>query len=313
MSPIKHQTGREQPESATTSGGSSMEPAMPDKKEKRFQTAFGCSREGLGNRFVYVVISPRARGLSIGINMNPGKDCNFDCAYCEVNRCQRSSEESLDVDIMCVELQKTLELVRSGTIHQQSLFRIAPPGLLKLRHVALSGDGEPTLCPNFSKAVQTVAHIRARSGSFFKMVLITNASGLDSPEVQNGLRYFTRDDEIWAKLDAGSQEYYEKVNQSKVPLEKVLANILFQARQRPLIIQSLFPAINGQAPSPVEIAQYAERLKELKTAGACIPLVQIYSATRPTPHSECGHLPLKILSGIAQTVRETAGLRAEVF
>ena len=52
---------------------------------------------------------------------------------------------------------------------------------------------------------------------------------------------------------------------------------------------------------------------ELKQAGAQIALVQIYSATRPTLHSECGHLPLKVLSNIVHTVRQTTGLKAEVF
>ena len=56
-----------------------------------------------------------------------------------------------------------------------------------------------------------------------------------------------------------------------------------------------------------------DEIKELKAAGADIPLVQIYSATRPMFHAECGHLPLKTLSHIAQTVRHVSGLRAEVF
>jgi len=51
----------------------------------------------------------------------------------------------------------------------------------------------------------------------------------------------------------------------------------------------------------------------LKDAGAQIPLVQIHSATRPTQHSECGHLPLNALSRIARQVREVTGLRAEGF
>ena len=55
------------------------------------------------------------------------------------------------------------------------------------------------------------------------------------------------------------------------------------------------------------------RLKELKAGGAQISLVQIYSAARPGVHAEWGHLPLRVLSQIAQTVRQTAGLRAEVF
>ncbi|HEX5397945.1 MAG TPA: hypothetical protein VFY06_02745, partial [Verrucomicrobiae bacterium] len=62
-----------------------------------------------------------------------------------------------------------------------------------------------------------------------------------------------------------------------------------------------------------EIEQYAHRLKELKSDGAQISLVQIYSANRPMSHAECGHLPLKTLSHIAQIVRQVAGLKAEVF
>ncbi|MFO1487656.1 MAG: hypothetical protein U1F65_04180 [Verrucomicrobiota bacterium] len=122
-----------------------------------------------------------------------------------------------------------------------------------------------------------------------------------------------KSDEIWAKLDGGTQAYLDKVYRVNFPLEKILGNILHVARQRPVIIQSLFPAINGQEPPHDEIEQYALRLKELKADGAQIPLVQIYSATRPTPNSGCGHLPLKTLSRIAQTVRQVAGLKAEVF
>jgi hypothetical protein len=103
------------------------------------------------------------------------------------------------------------------------------------------------------------------------------------------------------------------VDRPNAHLEKILANILMVARQRPVVIQSLFPAINGEEPPLEEIEQYAQRLNELKLRGAQIPLVQIYSATRPTPHSGCSHLPLKSLSRIAQTVRQIAGLKAEVF
>jgi len=180
--------------------------------------------------------------------------------------------------------------------------------------VTLSGDGEPTFSLNFVATVQSIVHVRASGGfPFFKLVLITNATGLDQPQVREGLKYLTRSDEIWAKLDGGTQAYLEKVDKIKMPLEKILANILFLARQRPVIIQSLFPSINGEEPAPEEIEQFALRLKELKEGGAQIPLVQIYSATRPTPNSNCGHLPLKTLSRIAQTVRQVAGLKAEVF
>ena len=277
-------------------------------------TASGYPRDFLDNRFVYTVISPRARGLSVGVNFNPDKHCNFDCAYCEVNRAEPSPESKLDVPVMLAELEHALELVHSGRIRERSRYAALDDKLVALRHVALSGDGEPTLCPNFIEAVEAVIHLRARGRfPFFKLVLLTNASGLGRPDVQQGLSLFTSRDEVWAKLDAGTQEYMNRVNKPDCGIEEILANILSLARRRPVIIQSLFPAIAGQGPPPSEIEAFAQRLKELKDAGAEIPLVQIYSATRPTPHSECGHLPLRTLSTIARRVREVAGLNAEVF
>lgn len=277
-------------------------------------TAFGCTRDFLNHRFVYTVISPRARGLSVGVNMNPDQRCNFDCVYCEVDRRKPAREVRLDVPVMMAELERTLELVKSGGLQERPCYRSAPLELLELRHVTLSGDGEPTLCPNFAEAVEGVIHLRARGRfPFFKLVLITNASGLDRPEVAEGLALFTPRDEVWAKLEAGTQAYMNRVNRPEGSMETVLGKILLLARQRPVIIQSLFPSINGEAPPASEIEAYVQRLDALKKSGAQIPLVQIYSATRPTPHSECGHLPLRTLSHIAQRVREATGLKAEVF
>jgi wyosine [tRNA(Phe)-imidazoG37] synthetase (radical SAM superfamily) len=260
------------------------------------------------------VVSARARGLSVGVNLCPDKNCNFKCVYCEVHRNGAPPDNQLDVEAMAAELRKTLAFVRGGRLRERPWYRNLPDELLQLRHVALSGDGEPTLSPRFAEALQAVVHVRALSGfPFFKLVLLTNATGLDQPHVQHGLKHLTRSDEVWAKLDGGTQAYVNKVNRPGVPLEKILSNILMLGRQRPVVIQSLFPAINGEEPPLEEIEQYAHRLLELKNSGVQISLVQIYSATRPSPNSESGHLPLKVLSRIAQTVRQATGLPAEVF
>jgi wyosine [tRNA(Phe)-imidazoG37] synthetase (radical SAM superfamily) len=277
-------------------------------------TAFGCPRNFLDNRFVYTVLSARARGLAIGINMNPDRLCNFDCIYCEVNRNLPATEQELNVAVMAEELDKTLLLVRSGKIREHAAYRELSDELLQLRHVALSGDGEPTLCPNFAEAVQVVVHVRARSPhAFFKLALITNGTGLDLRPVQESLQYFTPDDEIWIKLDGGTQDYMDRVNRSEVPLEKVISNILLVARQRPVVIQSLFPMAFGEEPPPQEIDEYIYRLNDLKNGGAQISLVQIYSATRPIAHPDCGHMPLKKLSRISHRIKVETGLKAEVF
>jgi wyosine [tRNA(Phe)-imidazoG37] synthetase (radical SAM superfamily) len=287
---------------------------MPDKTIKASKGPFGRPPEFLGNRFVYAVISQRARGLSIGINLNPDKCCNFDCAYCEVNRDIAGRDPRVELDVLASELENLLSLTFGQRLREFPYFQTVPQELLTLKGVALSGEGEPTLSPQFGEIVREVVHIRSgRRFPFFKLVLITNSVGLELPEVRQGLKLLTSRDEIWAKLDAGTQQYMDRVNRSSMSLKKVLANILHIGRERPIIIQSLFPLLKAQEPPPEEIEYYVGHLQKLKSDGAQIALVQVYSAHRPSHHPECGHLPLKSLSRIAQRVREATGIPAEVF
>src|SRR4051794_18845646 len=78
------------------------------KRSKTGPTPLGRPPELLGNRFVYAVISQRAHGLSIGINMNPDKRCNFDCPYCEVNRNLTARDSMVDLDVLAGELENLL-------------------------------------------------------------------------------------------------------------------------------------------------------------------------------------------------------------
>jgi hypothetical protein len=86
----------------------------PSPKPCGPETAFGCPRDFLNDRFVYVVISPRARGLSVGVNMNPDNQCNFDCAYREVDRINRPqmSLEKILANILLL-ARKRLVVIRS--------------------------------------------------------------------------------------------------------------------------------------------------------------------------------------------------------
>jgi wyosine [tRNA(Phe)-imidazoG37] synthetase (radical SAM superfamily) len=290
------------------------QPIIPLPQAVLTETAFGCPREFLAHHFVYVVLSPRARGLSVGVNMNPDQRCNFDCLYCEVERVNPPQEKLLNVDVMVEELRTALDLVNSGKISERPQFKNVPPELLKLRQISLSGDGEPTLAENFLEVVQAVVHVRALGiVPTFKLVLVTNGSGLDREQVREAIKFFNRSDEIWIKLDAGTQAYANKINRSNVTLEQVLKNILQVGKERPVVIQSLFPLYNGAGPAWDEIESYAARLEELKAAGANISLVQIYSANRPSHTPLCDHLPLRTLSKIAQHVRQRTGLNVEVF
>lgn len=276
--------------------------------------ATGCPRAYLGHEFVYIYVAARSRGLAIGINLNPDAACNFDCVYCDVDRRRAPSKPAFNADRMAVELRETLEFVEKGGLAGLSCYKALPKDLQALQFVAFSGDGEPTLCPEFVQAVEAAVHIRAQQRlPFFKIVLMTNGALLDTPLVREGLGYFTLRDELWIKLDAGTQSWMDRVAGPGLSLEKVLANIQLIGRERPVILQSLFPAIDGKEPPPEEIVQYIERLKELKAAGTRIDLVQIYSARRPAARPGCGHLSLRSLSDIARSVRLNTGLAVEVF
>lgn len=277
-------------------------------------TAFGWPRDFLGNRFIYAVISQRAHGLSIGVNLNPAKYCNFDCVYCEVERGKPRQEQPVDINVMAGELAAMLELAGQNKLRDQPRFRKIPTELLRLKEVALSGDGEPTLCPNFDRAVEAVLRVRSQQPQFFKIVLISNTAGLFLPHVQAGWQQLTLEDEIWLKLDAGTQKYMDRVNRpDHMTLQNVMANILQIGQLRPIVIQSLFPLLDGDEPEPEEIDCYIHRLQELMAGGTQISLVQIYSAHRPAQNPNCRHLPLGSLSAIARRVREQTRLRAEVF
>src|SRR5436190_11875706 len=134
---------------------------------KTAAASFSYPRDFLGNRFVYLTVSPRARGLSIGVNLNPDRHCNFDCVYCEVDRRSPVLAGALDLKVLAEELESALGLVTSGDLRAQPPYSQMPSELLQLRHVAISGDGEPTLCPCFRAAVETVVHVRATSGGLF--------------------------------------------------------------------------------------------------------------------------------------------------
>ncbi len=288
--------------------------ASPVLQVPRAKSPFDQPRQYLQNEYVYLIMSYRARGLAVGVNVNPDKLCNFDCVYCEVDRRVKGGRSVINIETLIYELNQTLQSIYDGELRQLPTFKDLPEELLELKHVALSGDGEPTLCPQFAEIVESIVHLRALGQfPFFKITLVTNSSGLDLPWVQTGLKLLTDNDEVWAKLDAGTQEFMNRINRPKVSIEKILSNIKLVGRKRPIVIQSLFPSIRDEYPPDEEIEHYARRLLDLKLSGVQISYVQIHSARRPVTNPECGHLPLKVLSKIAKTVREITDLRVEVY
>src|ERR1700754_887378 len=170
-------------------------------------------------RFVYPVLSRRSRGISIGVNLNPDKVCNFDCIYCQVDRRSQSETRFVATDALIQELRDTLELVTSGAICETERFRDVPLQLRRLNDIAFSGDGEPTTYKNFDEIIAAAAEVKRRHRlDDVKMVLITNASMFHRPAVVRGLEVLDAGNgEIWAKLEAGTEPYYKLVGRTTIP------------------------------------------------------------------------------------------------
>jgi wyosine [tRNA(Phe)-imidazoG37] synthetase (radical SAM superfamily) len=262
-------------------------------------------RELDGNRYVYAVLSRRSAGISIGINLNPDKVCNFDCVYCQVDRTTPGQYFKINLKVLEQELRDILARAKSGDLFELPPFSGVPKPLRQVQDIAFSGDGEPTVSPHFKEAVELAIRIRAEAGlERVKIVIITNASMFHRTKIKEALGLLGRHKgEIWAKLDAGTEGYYRLVDLTTVRFQRVLDNIAEVARIRPIVIQSLFMRVHGTAPSKCEIMAYCNRLREIVAMGGEINVVQVCTVARPPAHPYVSTLSNAEVDGITEAVR----------
>ena len=273
------------------------------------------SRQFAANRFVYPVVSRRSGGLSIGVNLNPDKICNFDCIYCQVDRTRHSETQFVEMPQLLAELDAMLAWCLSGEVFRSEAFRTTPPALQRVNDIAFSGDGEPTTYRNFDDIVAACADLKQRhAAADVKMVLITNASMFHRPAVQRGLAILdAHQGEIWAKLEAGTPDYFQRVDRTTIPFRRILDNITAAAQVRPLVIQSLWMRIQDEAPPAAELEAFCDRLLEILAAGGRIRRVQVYTVARPPAESFVAALSDAEVDAIAQLVQRRTGLEVKAY
>jgi wyosine [tRNA(Phe)-imidazoG37] synthetase (radical SAM superfamily) len=274
--------------------------------EQKILTIHDHRRELDENRYVYAVLSRRSGGVSIGINLNPDKVCNFDCIYCQVDRTTPGRYRRVDLTVLERELRDILGKARSGGLLTHPPFSAIPPPLRQVKDIALSGDGEPTTYPRFKEVVELAIRAKEEAGlGHLRIVVITNATMFHRPKVRETLALLDRHNgEIWAKLDAGTEEYYHLVDVTTTPFQQVLDNILEAARHRPIVIQSIFMNVRGAPPDEQEIRAYCNRLREIVVKGGKISLVQVYTVARRPAQDYVTPLSNAEVDAIAEAVRQ---------
>ena len=311
--------------------------SIPDRAQTQFHpSAFA------RYRYAYPVVSRRAGGVSLGVNLSPTKACNFRCVYCEVDRGEtkaqiaraletippdeaasrdvaeravRQEGREVDLEVFHRELRELIDATLSGELFKVPRFADVPDCQRVLRDVAFSGDGEPTTSKVFPEAVKSVVRARQESGyEPLKLVLITNATRLQRPEIVAALDEFcAANGEIWAKLDAGDSERLKAINRTAVPLETILENLTFAAKRWRVKLQTALFEWKGRKPSAEDFREDCARVREILDAGGRFVGAQLYTVARKPAEEEAVPLTEADLDDYARRFESLTGLCAEVF
>lgn len=268
-------------------------------------------RDSAGLRYVYPVISRRAGGVSIGINLNPNNACNWACLYCQVENLTRGGPPPIDLECLERELAGFLDDALNGDF----MLRQVPPEARRLMDVAFSGNGEPTSAAEFADAVGVVGRVLERFGQKGKLVvrLITNSSLMHRTEVQSGIRHLAKlGGEVWFKIDRATAEEVAEINGVPWQMAKTSKNLEICAELAPTWVQTCWFALDGLAPSLASRLAYCDLLRPLagKLAG-----VHLYGLARPSMQaaaSRLNPLSIEVLADFAEQIEKETGIRVIV-
>ena len=278
---------------------------MVNKFARRKLSFADHDRAVAGLTYVYPVISRRAGGVSVGVNLNVNNACNWRCVYCQVPDLQRGAAPPVDLARLRSELTGFLRDVIEGDFMQ----RCVPEAARRLNDIALSGNGEPTSTPGFASVVEVIGEVRhaVQIAADVKTVLITNGSLVHQSGVQEGLRRLGPiSGEVWFKLDSATRDGMRQMNGTRIGLSRVARNLESAAQACPTWIQTCVLAMDGKAPSESEQQAYLEFLGERLAEGIPLRGVLLYGLARQSYQPEAprlSSLPASWLDDYAERIR----------
>lgn len=215
---------------------------------------------------VFGPIFSRRLGSSLGINLLPrkGKICNFDCIYCE---CGWNRDGLGDRDIpSAADVHEALEeklrqIIRDG-IHVDS--------------ITFSGDGEPTLNPEFPKIIEDTLSLRDRMLPTAKVSVLTNATRIHVPEI---FRALTKVDNPIMKLDAPTDEAARLINRPSpgYSVQRTVEQLgKFGGN---FVLQTMFlRSRDFDSSEPAQLSAWMDIVRQLRPRK-----IMVYTIARPTP------------------------------
>lgn len=260
------------------------------------------NRDVTGMRYVYPVVSRRAGGVSIGINLNTNNACNWRCIYCQVPDLVRGSPEPVDLNLLEQELRTFLKQITQGDFMATHV----PEGARQLQDIAFSGNGEPTAAPEFPLAVKLVEQVLREFDLFGKIKLrvITNGSQMDKATVLDAVSHMQQcSGEVWFKVDAGTEAGYERINSIHMRPSAVAKRLRACASRCDTWVQTCVFALDGMPPDSQEVAAYLDVLRQVADV---VKGVLVYGVVRQSYQPEAPRIspvPQIWLDNLEQGIR----------
>jgi wyosine [tRNA(Phe)-imidazoG37] synthetase (radical SAM superfamily) len=269
---------------------------------KQYLSIHDHSRELSGLKYIYSVISRRAGGLSIGVNLNVNNACNWQCIYCEIPNLTRGIPPPIELDLLEQELRFFLNEIIYGDYMEKNVS-------LEDRHlkdIAFSGNGEPTSADEFPEVISIIEKILSEFNLLHKIKirLITNGSLMHQTSVIKCVGMLKEmNGEVWFKVDAATEESIKTINQVNLKPHQILERLKNSANVCPTFIQTCIFTIDGKGPSKKDIDAYVELINEVK---GIIQGVHLYGLARPSLQPQAknlGRIDEEVLQNIAKELR----------
>lgn len=270
-------------------------------------------RDSAGMTYVYPVVSRRAGGVSIGINLNPNNACNWACVYCQVPDLTRGTAPEINL----VQLETELRAMLTAILHGDFMQTRVPEGARRLNDIALSGNGEPTSASAFPRVIELIGRVMADFdlAGKIKLVLITNGSLTDRPRVQDGLKKMAAlNGEVWFKFDRATASGMRSINQTRISPDRQFERLAVAAHLCPTWLQTCMFALDGAQPSDAEQAAYLSAVERIRMQQIPLQGVLLYGLARPSMQPQASRLsalPAAWLEAFAEKIR-AAGLPVKV-
>lgn len=245
----------------------------------------------LFNEIVFGPLKSRRLGVSLGVNLLPlnGKWCNFDCIYCECGFSKNGKEDKRLPSVQ--EVKEALILKLRDHDHT----------IGKIDTITFSGNGEPTMHPNFTEIIKIALELRDRYAKEAKVSVLTNGSMIDKPLVAEALLSV---DNAIIKIDSAFNKTVNLIDRPlyNYSIDKLIKDLeIFRGK---FVLQTMFlKGGEGDAiidnSTPEDVTAWYSVVDKVEPRE-----IMIYTIDRETPMEGLKKVSVKRMEEIASPLRE---------